>query len=281
MPYPYSKKLLLWPSYCEKVSVTDQFQIDAGSDENCFAQVIAGRAVVRNNGVDYPVGMDAVIVLGRNFSTTVESVPGHPCQLLFMRLRHSNEYPSVDLNHLCLTMPIVDTFFSFKTRFCLLTDREYIRLTFTAIAYEMSHQNPEREYMLRLMLEEFLVKLARSFHTHEKPTGVQFLTRAREYIRLHFQQQLSVDEIAQHAGISRSYLAQLFATHMGYSTVEYIQAVRCDHAAYLLRTTRFAIVDIALEVGFNSRQHFARTFGAIYGVTPNQYRREHRMNQQQ
>ena len=84
------------------------------------------------------------------------------------------------------------------------------------------------------------------------------------------------------AGISRSYLAQLFATHLGYSTVEYIQAVRCgDQAAYLLRTTRFAIVDIALEAGFNSRQHFARTFRRIYGKTPNAYRREQRVNQQQ
>ncbi len=281
MPYPYASKLLLWPSFCEKTLVTHPLQIDAAGDENCFAQVISGRAVVRHNGAAYPVGIDAVIVLGRNFSVVIESLPDHPCQLLLLRLRNTSGFPSLDLNHLCLTMPIVDAFFSFKTRFCILTDREYIRITFSAIEYEMHWQNQERERMLHLLLQEFVIKLARSFHAHERPTGVQFLSRAREYIRKHFQQEMTVDEIAAYAGISRSYLAQLFATHMGYSTVEYIQAVRCDHAAYLLRTTRFAVVDIALEVGFNSRQHFARTFSKIYGATPKQYRQEFSVNQQQ
>lgn len=160
-------------------------------------------------------------------------------------------------------------------------DREYIRITFSAIEYEMHHEEQERDRMIHLTLQEFLIKLARSFHAHERPAGVQFLSVARAYIRQHFQQTMTVEEIAAHAGISRSYLTQLFATHLGYSTVEYIQAVRCDQAAYLLRTTRFAIVDIALEAGFNSRQHFARTFRRIYGKTPNAYRREQRVNQQQ
>lgn len=281
MPYPYASKLLLWPSYCEKISVEQPLQIDASGDENCIAQILSGKAVVHHNAAEYPVGMDAVVFLGRSFSYTIESVPEHPCQLLLLRLRNTSHFPCVDLNYLCLTVPIIDTFFSLKTRFCILTDRSYIRITFTAILYEIHHQNQEREQMLHLMLQELFIKLARAFQTHERPTGVQFLSRAREYIRKHFWQALTVETVAKSAGISRSYLSQLFATHVGCSPVEYIQAVRCEHAAYLLRTTRFSIVDIALEVGFNSRQHFARTFGKVYGVTPNTYRHEHSMNQQQ
>ena len=281
MPYPYANKLLVWPHSCEKAVITSRLLLDTAADENCFAQVIAGKALVRHGENDHTVGMDAVVVLGRSETVSIESVGEHPCQILLLRLRNTTGLPSVDLNHLCLTIPIVDTFFSFKTRFCILMDREYIRITFSAIEYEMHHEEQERDRMIHLTLQEFLIKLARSFHAHERPAGVQFLSVARAYIRQHFQQTMTVEEIAAHAGISRSYLAQLFANHLGYSTVEYIQAVRCDQAAYLLRTTRFAIVDIALEAGFNSRQHFARTFRRIYGKTPNAYRREQRVNQQQ
>lgn len=281
MPYPYAKKLLLWPTSCQKVSVTDQVSISAAADENCFIQLLSGKATVLNNGHEHLVAVDTVIVLGRGFSTTIICASGQTCQLQVLRMRHTLEEPGVDLNHMCLTMPIVETFFTFKTRFCLLSDRAYVRMTLAAVEHELQDDQQEKNAMLNLLLQEFFIKLARCYHAHERPSGVQYLTRAREYIRKHFQCNITVDEIAQAAGVSRSYLAQLFALHMGSTTVEYIQAVRCDHAAYLLRTTRFAIVDIAAEVGFNSRQHFARTFSGIYGVTPNEYRHEHRMNHQQ
>lgn len=281
MPYPYANKLLVWPHSCEKVSFASRMKLEAAMDENCFAQMIAGKALVRHGEKEHMVGVDAVIVLGRSEAISLESVDEHPCQMLLLRLCNTTGQPGEDLNHLCLTAPIVDVFFSLKTRFCILMDREYIRITFSAIEYEMHCREQERDRMIHLLLQEFLIKLARSFHTHEEPTGVQFLSIARAYVRQHFQQELTVGEIAAHAGISCSYLAQLFATHLGYSTVEYIQAVRCDQAAYLLRTTRFPIIDIALEVGFNSRQHFARTFKRTYGKTPNAYRHEQCMNQQQ
>ena len=45
-----------------------------------------------------------------------------------------------------------------------------------------------------------------------------------------------------------------------------------DHAAYLLNTTSLPIIDIAMETGFNNRQHFTRTFGKLYGMPPHEYR---------
>lgn len=278
MPYPYSKKLLVWPSSCEIFDIPHQMTIAASGEENCFFQVMTGRAKVHHNGADYTANADAVVVLGRNFTVEIESVSEHPCQVLLLRLENTTKTPGVDLNHLCLTMPMIDAFFSTKTRFCILTDREYIRASLSAIMYEVQHRDQEREKMLQLMLEEFFIKLARSFGGHKRPTSVQFVNQAREYIRRRFQQHITVEEIAEQAGISRSYLVKLFAIHMCCSPVEYVQVMRCDHAAYLLRTTRFAVVDIALESGFNSRQHFARTFGKIYGMTPRQYRDKYRMD---
>ena len=126
--------------------------------------------------------------------------------------------------------------------------------------------------MLTSLLQEFFIRLARSFHAHNRPTGIQYLTSACDYIKQNFQEPLTLEKIAAHVGISRSYLAQLFSTQLNRSVVEYIQTVRCDHAAYLLNTTSLPIIDIAMETGFNNRQHFTRTFGKLYGMPPHEYR---------
>lgn len=251
--------------------------IHTGQEENLFLQVISGKAMVIYHDETYPLTAGSVVVLGRDSAMTLTMQPEHPCQFNIMRLHHVNTYPYIDLNHFCLEIALVDSFFGRKSRFCILMDREFIHPTFHALVYEWEQPTLENSRMIELLMQEFFIKLARSFHAHNRPTGIHFMNKARQYIQQHYQQELTVTEIAAHTGVSRSYLAQLFSSHMQCSIVEYIQAIRCDHAAYLLRSTRFPIVDIALEVGFNNRQHFARTFGKYYGVTPNHYRQTNRI----
>lgn len=273
MPYLYATKLLLWPSSCTEVDISAPFPVQAGPEENVFLLLSSGRAEIAYEENLFPLSMEGIAVLGRSISVTVTGRGTQPCQLMILRLVTVSRPPFIDLNHICITIPIVDAFFSYKQRFCVLQDRESIRPSFNAIASELSHHAPEWEKMISLRLQEMIIQLARSFYTHERPAGTQLLSAARDYIRNHYQEDLTVDQIASRVGISRSYLAQLFSTHMKYSTVDYIQAVRCDHAAYLLRTTSFTILDIALNVGFNSRQHFTRTFTRIYSLSPMQYRK--------
>lgn len=273
MPYSYAANLLLWPVSCKTVSVSTSQLISAGSADNCFILLLSGKVDIVYEAKTCPLEMESIAVMGRNISITVEKKGDHPCQLLLLRLATVDKPPYIDLNHLCLTIPMIDSFFTYKERFCILKDKENIRFTLNAILSEIYERKPEWEQMVIVKLQEFLIYLARSFYAHDHITGIQLLSTAREYIRNHYREILTVDQIASCVGISRSYLAQLFATHLQYSTVDYIQAVRCDHAAYLLRTTRFTILDIALEVGFNSRQHFARTFAKIYEITPSQYRK--------
>ncbi len=276
MPYPYTAKLLLWPTACLTVDVSTHLEVQTGEDENCFLLLTSGRAEITHEETVFPFNMKGMAVFGRNITATVVSKSEHPCQMMILRMKRVTDPPCVDLNHLCLTVPLIDAFYSYKPRFCILEDHEDIRLSFIAVSSEMSRHAPEWQNMIAVRLEEMLIQLARSFYTHSRLAGTQLISAARDFIRTHYQEELTVDRIAAHVGISRSYLAQLFSEHLGYSTVDYIHAVRCDHAAYLLRTTRFTILDIALEVGFNSRQHFTRTFIKMYEMTPAQYRKAQR-----
>ncbi len=272
MPYPYIKNLPLWPSHCGIMTIREDYCLKTSNTENCFLQIISGRMVIQHKSRRHTLAARSVVALGRNTSVLLEPQAQQSCQLILLFLHHAPAAPNINLNFLCLHVSLVDVFFGRKTRFCILTDQEHIYVTFHAILYEWEHDQPERDTMLTSLLQEFFIRLARSFHAHNRPTGIQYLTSACDYIKQNFQEPLTLEKIAAHVGISRSYLAQLFSTQLNRSVVEYIQTVRCDHAAYLLNTTSLPIIDIAMETGFNNRQHFTRTFGKLYGMPPHEYR---------
>lgn len=272
MPYPYIKNLPLWPSHCGIMTIREDYCLKTSNTENCFLQIISGRMVIQHKSRRHTLAVRSVVALGRNTSVLLEPQAQQSCQLILLFLHHAPAAPNINLNFLCLHVSLVDVFFGRKTRFCILTDQEHIYVTFHAILYEWEHDQPERDTMLTSLLQEFFIRLARSFHAHNRPTGIQYLTSACDYIKQNFQEPLTLEKIAAHVGISRSYLAQLFSTQLNRSVVEYIQTIRCDHAAYLLNTTSLPIIDIAMETGFNNRQHFTRTFGKLYGMPPHEYR---------
>ncbi|MCI9664178.1 MAG: helix-turn-helix transcriptional regulator [Lachnospiraceae bacterium] len=272
MPYPYIKNLPLWPSHCGIMTIREDYCLKTSNTENCFLQIISGRMVIQHKSRRHTLAARSVVALGRNTSVLLEPQAQQSCQLILLFLHHAPAAPNINLNFLCLHVSLVDVFFGRKTRFCILTDQEHIYVTFHAILYEWEHDQPERDTMLTSLLQEFFIRLARSFHAHNRPTGIQYLTSACDYIKQNFQEPLTLEKIAAHVGISRSYLAQLFSTQLNRSVVEYIQTIRCDHAAYLLNTTSLPIIDIAMETGFNNRQHFTRTFGKLYGMPPHEYR---------
>ena len=50
--------------------------------------------------------------------------------------------------------------------------------------------------------------------------------------------------------------------------------VRIEKAKEILATTRYRIIDVAMQVGYSNSSSFTRAFHAMEGITPNQYRRQ-------
>lgn len=83
---------------------------------------------------------------------------------------------------------------------------------------------------------------------------------------------MSIDDVAAHAGFSTDYFNRIFAAHTGFSVMEYVRFRRLKKAMYLLRTTDRDILDIALECGYEAHESFSRAFKKQYGKTPTEYR---------
>ncbi len=87
---------------------------------------------------------------------------------------------------------------------------------------------------------------------------------------------ISVEEVAKNAGFSIDYFNRIFLSHTGFTVTAYINYVRLKQAAYLLRTTDKSVLDIALEIGYDSHEGFTKAFKKKYGGTPSEYRADNK-----
>ena len=83
---------------------------------------------------------------------------------------------------------------------------------------------------------------------------------------------ISVEEVAKNAGFSIDYFNRIFLSHTGFTVTAYINYIRLKQAALLLRTTNKSVLDIALEIGYDSHEGFTKAFKKKYGITPSEYR---------
>ena len=96
------------------------------------------------------------------------------------------------------------------------------------------------------------------------------------YLQNHCSEKNSLDQIAAHFFISRSYLTRIFRKVTGFTITEYQNICRIKKAQLLLRETELSMTDIALEAGFINLPYFERVFRKTTSLTPLQYRRQMR-----
>ncbi len=93
-------------------------------------------------------------------------------------------------------------------------------------------------------------------------------SKALWYIETNFGNEISLDSVAQAAGVSRFHLARVFETRMGRSVMGYVRARRLTIAARQLAAGAPDILAVALDAGYGSHEAFTRAFTAAFGVTP-------------
>ena len=98
------------------------------------------------------------------------------------------------------------------------------------------------------------------------------LLRARDAMDLAYGRPLDITTLARVACVSEAHFIRAFRTTFGETPHRYLQRRRVERALYLLRCTDRSVTDICLDVGFTSLGTFSKTFHAIVGETPSEYR---------
>lgn len=124
------------------------------------------------------------------------------------------------------------------------------------------------------LLTQLMVNCIDVADTHHKDfslNSTNYIGTIQKYIEKNYQENISLDQLAQSFSINKFYLQKTFKKRIGLSPNEYLTRIRLENAKNLLRTTNGTIIQIAQEVGYTA-SYFDNVFKKFEGVTPQTYR---------
>ena len=130
------------------------------------------------------------------------------------------------------------------------------------------------EFLLLGELYRFLGWISRSYkgqNRRKRETGTDYVERATEYIRSHFQEDLTVAKLAHYVGLNRSYLTTVFQNTLHVSPQQFLMRFRMERASQLLLEGTLSIGEIARSCGYPDPLTFSKAFKRTLGMTPSQY----------
>lgn len=137
------------------------------------------------------------------------------------------------------------------------------------------------------ILAALLVNIARENNLgemkQEEMTGKMTIpiSRALDYITLHYMDPLKIEDLANWCHISETHFRRTFSSYMRMSPLEYINLVRVRNACEYLKKTDDPVADIAHKCGFSTISTFNRNFKQIMGTAPCEWRKRPENYEQQ
>lgn len=107
------------------------------------------------------------------------------------------------------------------------------------------------------------------------PRDLRSLRSACEYVHAHYDENLTLAQVARAAGVHPVYLGHIFRQEFGETLGEYMNRVRVHGAAEQLANSELPLSAIALNFGFYDQSHFTRIFRHLTGATPGAFRAGH------
>lgn len=129
----------------------------------------------------------------------------------------------------------------------------------------------ESRYLIQSLIFSLFVNIGKC--TASSPSSYSvYIMKLFKLIDKNLASDLSPKRLAKKLNISESYLHRLFKESTGTSLVNYVNRKRIELAQILLTQTDDSIIQIAVNVGFNTRQNFGQIFRKYMGTTPSEYR---------
>ena len=100
------------------------------------------------------------------------------------------------------------------------------------------------------------------------------LRRVTELVHAKIEDGVTLDEMAESAGLSACYFSQMFRKSTGETPHQFLLRHRIERAKKMLLDAGTRVLDVAVACGFRTQQHFARVFRRMCGATPTEYRKQ-------
>lgn len=139
-------------------------------------------------------------------------------------------------------------------------------------------QNIGYENDIRYLLTRFAARLSNTPVEKEHQPSVrevrdmERMKAMLSFLEAHYAEELSLEQIAESAGVSVTECMRCFRRNIGVSPIRFLKERRLQYAADMLRHTKQNISEIATSCGFLDMSYFTKAFRQLYDTTPTAYR---------
>ncbi|CUH96704.1 hypothetical protein P22_2794 [Propionispora sp. 2/2-37] len=236
-----------------------------------------GTAVIHCNSQPLPVAAGDLIVIHCNDMHYVENCCNHLVEFYIIIdlafLLSSKE----DLCQTKYMTPLLQN----RLRFQNKIHDDNITNQFLDLIREYEQKSPGYELWIKAGLYRILVLLLRH---HAVPVQGEIKNRRHHrlrpvltYIEEHYDQRITLKELAAMANMSPYHLCRLFKSITGMPPIEYVNHLRIEAAVKLLQQ-HYPISEIALTIGFNDSNYFSRLFRKYKNISPSAVQKENTLS---
>lgn len=228
--------------------------------------VTDGSGFLKTDDQAVPISTNDVIIVNSNIEHTEVSSEEHPLEYIVMGVdgleaisgeNGENGYSIVHFQ----------------------TGGEQILFYLRSLLKEIENKYPGYNTVCQDLLEVVLLLLMR--HSRFTVTFVPAARKSskecaivRRYIENHFKENLTLDDLAALAHISKYYLVHAFSREYGTSPINYLLSCRIQESLYLLSKTQMSLSQISGTLGFSSPSYFSQSFRRMQGISPIEYRKQ-------
>ena len=138
---------------------------------------------------------------------------------------------------------------------------------------------PGQAIVSNFLVKSLIVQILRRYKHNYSPPAVEHsasadprIARVLAFMREHFADKITAEQLAVVSGTSRSSFSRLFREAVGQSAYQHLTALRLENALRLLEQTVIPITEIAFESGFGQPAQFTTVFRERFGVSPRAWR---------
>ncbi len=100
-----------------------------------------------------------------------------------------------------------------------------------------------------------------------------YIREAENYIRFHYDSEISINKLAASLNLSAEYFSRLFKSETGMTPQNMVIKYRTEKARRLLSSTSLSINEIAACIGIHDQRYFSKLFKEKFGCSPTEYRK--------
>ncbi|PAV31175.1 hypothetical protein CIL05_00500 [Virgibacillus profundi] len=96
----------------------------------------------------------------------------------------------------------------------------------------------------------------------------RYVLFAKEYVQTNYPEKITLKDMANQLFIHQAYFSYIFKKEIGKNFIDYVNKIRVEKAAELIKTTDYKMKEISSMVGFQSHSYFNKVFKKVMGISP-------------